>query len=262
MTPGSVPRRRPQPDLRASAGPSARPSDTREAASRGRVERPAAPAPGGLAGGWEGSHFPPRPTPRDPRILPCRARLLETSLCFPLSIPQGPKARGVTVPREKRRHPPLPGPTRHHVNAPRPSPRALSPAGGAPRRSRGSQRARRAARPTSPPAPPRARGAGFAQVCGAMPSAEPDARAARAGRVIDRPNYRLRSPRAAGADWLLADILKPGCSALGSQGAAGGGALPTSPKVISNLKWTSFQLLGASLPLFMVGGKLPPRRRF
>ena len=96
----------------------------------------------------------------------------------------------------------------------------------------------------------------------ALPRARLVARAG--GAVIDRLNYRLISylrPRALiGCSLTSSNPAAPRWARRGA--AAGGGALLTSPKVISNLKWTLFQLLGASLPLFMVGGKLPPRRRF
>lgn len=112
MTLGSVPRRRPQPDLRASADLSARLLDTREATSCGR----------GVAGdsrareGSEGLHFPTPPATLG--SCPAGVRFLETSLCFLLSIPQRPKPRGVTVAQENRSHPSVPKPTRHLVNAP------------------------------------------------------------------------------------------------------------------------------------------------
>lgn len=151
----------------------------------------------------------------------------------------------------------MPTPTRRHANAPS----SLNPAGRVPRRCGASKRVQRA---VSPPSSPCVRGAGFAQVCRAMPFPEPDSWAGREGRVIDRLNYRLISylrPRALiGCSLTSSNPAAPRWARRGA--AAGGGALLTSPKVISNLKWTLFQLLGASLPLFMVGGKLPPRRRF
>lgn len=193
---------------------------------------------------------------------PAGVRLLETSLCFLLSIPQGPKSqRGHGPPREKET------PIHAHADpAPRERPRqsssSLNLAGGVPRRSWASKRVHRAVYPY--PSSHGVRGAGFAQVCWAMPFPEPDSWAGREGRVIDRLNYRLISylrPRALiGCSLTSSNPAAPRWARRGA--AAGGGALLTSPKVISNLKWTLFQLLGASLPLFMVGGKLPPRRRF
>lgn len=99
MTLSSVPRRRPQPDLRASADPSARLSDTREATSRGRG-RVAGRLSG--SGGWRlGGVVFPNPL-RDPRILSCpneasgNIRVLST-LDFSCAQVQ----RGHGLPREK-----------------------------------------------------------------------------------------------------------------------------------------------------------------
>lgn len=114
MTLGSVPRRRPQPDLRASADASAPLSDTREATSCGQVEW-RVPRGLGRLEAKRGCISQPPPRPSD-LVLPERAS--ETFLCFLLSIPHGLKSQGVTVPREKRSHPTMPTPTGHHVNAP------------------------------------------------------------------------------------------------------------------------------------------------
>lgn len=103
--------------------------------------------------------------------------------------------RGHGLRREKE--PPVnthadPAPREH----PSHSPGSLNLAGGGPRRFRASGG-------SEVPCPPSSshwvRGAGFAQVCWAMPFPEPDSWAGREGRVIDRLNYRLISylrPRA------------------------------------------------------------------
>lgn len=93
----------------------------------------------------------------------------------------------------------MPTPTRRHVNAPVKAPASSTwlagGGGGAPQRSRASRGSN-----VPPPASSHCvRGAGFAQVCWAMPFPEPDSWAGREGRVIDRLNYRLISylrPRA------------------------------------------------------------------
>lgn len=76
------------------------------------------------------------------------------------------------------------------------SPGSLNLAGGGPRRFRASGGSEV---PCAPSSFHWVRGAGFAQVCWAMPFPEPDSWAGREGRVIDRLNYRLISylrPRA------------------------------------------------------------------
>lgn len=138
-------------------------------------------------------HFPnPSETLRS---CPARAKLLETSLCFLLSIPHGSESQEVRGPRREK-EPPI---NTHASPAPRERPRqsrsSLNLAG------RGRGGAGPAKGPTCP-VPPSSRcirGAGFAQVCWAMPFPEPDSWAGREGRVIDRLNYRLISylrPRA------------------------------------------------------------------
>lgn len=116
-------------------------------------------------------------------------------MCFLLSIPHGPKSQEVTVSGEKRSHPSIPTPTRLHVNT-QSQPRLPKPGW------RGAA-AVLAGGGSEVPCPPSSshwvRGAGFAQVCWAMPFPEPDSWAGREGRVIDRLNYRLISylrPRA------------------------------------------------------------------
>lgn len=199
MTLSSVPRRRPQPDLRASADPSARLSDTREATSRGRgrvagrLAGPEGCRPGGVV-------FP-NPL-RDPWILSCPSeasgniRVLST-----LDFSRAQVQRGHGPPREKE--PPI---NAHANPAPRERPRQslsfFNLAGGG-RRGVGRRGGPGPAEGPKccPPNPkfPLCPGRGFAQVCWAMPFPEPDSWAGREGRVIDRLNYRLISylrPRA------------------------------------------------------------------
>lgn len=185
MTFGSVPRRRLQPALRASADASA--PLGQPGSGLPRPGRAAGGPRAREAGGREGLHFP---TPFS-TLGACLvgARLLETSLCFLLSIPHGPGSPGVRAPREKRGPPAMPTPARSQPPLPKPGRRgaAVVP---------GQRRVQRARVPSSSPW---VRGAGFAQVCWAMPFPEPDSRAGREGSVIDRLNYRLISylrPRA------------------------------------------------------------------
>lgn len=135
------------------------------------------------AGGWEGLRFPTPSATLGSR--PAGARLLGEHLCFLQSIPQGPRSLGVTGP-PRAKETPIPA---HAAPGPRERPRrsssSLPPAGGVPRRSWARKRGQRA---VSPPSSPCVRGAGFAQVCRAMPFPEPDSRAGREGRMIDRLN--------------------------------------------------------------------------
>lgn len=171
MTLSSVPRRRPQPDLRASADPSARLPDTREATScgRGRVA-------GGLAGsgGWRlGGVVFPSPL-RAPRILSCPSeasgniRVLST-----LDSSRAQVQRGHGPPREQE--PPI------HAHAkpaprerPRPSPGVLNLAGagaGVAAAVPGQPRVRRAAPP--PQVPTGAGARALPKFAGRCPSASP-----------------------------------------------------------------------------------------
>lgn len=99
------PRRRPQPDLRASADPCARPADTREAASRGRVERRVA---FGLGGWRPGGVAFPNPL-RDPRLLSCRSEAPgNISVLSTVDSPRAPVPRGHGPPEGKGDSPPCP----------------------------------------------------------------------------------------------------------------------------------------------------------
>lgn len=146
MTLSSVPRRRPQPDLRASADPSARLSDTREATSCG-WGRVAGRLSG--SGGWRlGGVVFPNPL-RDPRIpsWPSEASG-NISVLSTLDFSHARVQRGHGPPREKE--PPI---NAHANPAPRErpgqSPSILNLAGGGPRQSRAS----RGSNVPAPPAP-------------------------------------------------------------------------------------------------------------
>lgn len=144
------------------------------------------------AGGYERLHFPPPSA----TLGPARARLLRHFCAFSCRVLSGPSPKGSRSPASKEATPPCP---RHQGTAcSTPPVKAPAPktwmAGG-----RGGTGPAGGPTCVSPPSSPWVRGAGFAQVCGAMPFPEPDSRAAREGRVIDRLNYRLISylrPRA------------------------------------------------------------------
>lgn len=129
MTLGSVPRRRPQPDLRASADASAPLSDTREATSCGRVEW-RVPRGLGRLEAKRGCISQPPPRPSD-LVLPERG----FGNIFVLSTVDSSRAqvpRGHGPPREKK--PPI----HAHANRaprerPRQSPSSQNLDGGGPR---------------------------------------------------------------------------------------------------------------------------------
>lgn len=135
MTLRSVPRRRPQPDLRDSADPSARLSDTREAATGGRVERLVARGLGRLEAG-RGCISQPPPRLSDPVLRSEASGNISVLSTVDSSRAQVPRGHG--PPREKE--PPI------HAQAnpaprerPDQSPSSLNLAGEGPWRSRASK---------------------------------------------------------------------------------------------------------------------------